>query len=326
MLQLENELKSNQLTHFHLIYGSERYMVRYYKNKLISRLSNADDEMNCTFFRDKDIEASHIAEAAQVLPFFAEQRLIVVEDSKFFAKSNDMLEYLESFPDTTYIIFVEREVDKRNRLFKWFAKNGCVTECAAQQEKMLKQWVTGYMKKAGKAIAVAQIELLMERVGTDMEILSNELEKLIGYVGERTVIEKEDIQAVSSGLTVSKMFDMIDAVAGKERDRALSLYDDLLANKEPPMTILYNFSRHINILLQIKECLSLGLNKYEMAAKCGVPHFTVAKYSRQAELFKRSELLKMLEDRIEYEEMQKTGRLPDQLSVELFFIQALTNG
>lgn len=324
-MQLENELKSGQLNHFHLIYGSERYMVRYYKNKLISRLSNEDDEMNRTFFRDKDIETSHIAEAAQVLPFFAEQRLIVVEDSKFFAKSNDMLEYLESFPDTTYIIFVEREVDKRNRLFKWFAKNGCVTECAAQQERMLKQWVTGYMKKAGKAISVAQIELLMERVGTDMEVLSNELEKLIGYVGERTVIEKEDIQAVSSGLTVSKMFDMIDAVAGKEKDRALSLYDDLLANKEPPMGILYNFSRHINILLQIKECLSLGLNKYEMAAKCGVPHFTVAKYSRQAELFKRSELLKMLEDRIEYEEMQKTGRLSDQLSVELFFIQALTN-
>lgn len=325
MLQLESEIKSNQFSRFHLIYGEERYMVRYYKNTLIGKLSQPEDEMNRTFFRDQDIEASQIAEAAQVLPFFAEQRLLVVENSKFFTKSNDMTDYLESFPDTTYLIFVEREVDKRSRLFKWFHKNGCVTECVPQQEKMLKQWVTGYLKKVGKAISVAQIEQLMERVGTDMELLSNELDKLIGYVGERTVIEKEDIQAISSGLTVSKIFDMIDAVAGKEKEKALSLYDDLLANKESPMSILYMFSRHINILLQIKECLNLGLNRNELAKKCGIPPFTVAKYSKQASMLKRKDLLKMLENRLEYEERFKTGKISEQLSVELFLIQALTN-
>lgn len=325
MLQLESELKNNQFSHFHLIYGEERYMVRYYKNELVSRLSQPDDEMNCTFFREQDIEVTQIAEAAQVLPFFAEQRLLVVEDSKYFAKSNDMIDYLESFPQTTYLIFVEREVDKRSRLYKWFHKNGCVTECVAQQEKMLKQWVAGYLKKAGKEMAVSSIEQLMERVGTDMETLSNELEKLIGYVGEKPVIEAEDIQAISSGLTVSKMFDMIDAVAAKEKKRALSLYDDLLANKESPMSILYMFSRHINILLQMKECFNLGLNRNEIAKKCGIPPFTVAKYSKQANMFKRKELLEMLENRIEYEEKFKSGKISDQLSVELFLIQALTN-
>lgn len=325
MLQLESELKSNQFSRFHLLYGEERYMVRYYKNALISKLSQPDDEMNRTFFRTQDIEASQIAEAAQVLPFFAEQRLLVVEDSKFFSKSNDMIDYLDNFPETTYLIFVEWDVDKRSRLFKWFHKNGCVTECVSQPEKMLKQWVTGYLKKADKAISVSQIELLLERVGTDMELLSNELDKLIGYVGERKIIEAEDIQMISSGLTISKIFDMIDAVAAKEKERALALYDDLLANKEAPMSILYLFSRHINILLQMKECFNEGLNRNELAKKCGVPPFTVAKYSKQAGLFKRKELLKMLENRTEYEEKFKTGKISEQLSVELFLIQALTN-
>lgn len=325
MSNIENEIKNKQFSRFHLIYGQERYMVRYYKNALISHLSNSDDEMNRTFFRNEDIEVGQIAEAAQILPFFAEQRLLVVEDSKFFSKSNDMVDYLDSFPDTTYIIFIERDVDKRNKLYKWFQKNGCVTECVAQQERMLKQWIAGYLKKAGKSIQVNLIELLMERVGTDMEILSNELEKLIGYAGERDVIEQQDIELICSGLTVSKIFDMIDAVAAKEKDRALSLYDDLLANKEAPMSILYLFSRHINILLQIKECISIGMNRNEIARKCGVPPFTVGKYSRQAEMFKRKDLIKMLKNRVEYEELFKTGRISEQISVELFLIQALTN-
>lgn len=325
MLQLESELKSKQFSRFHLLYGEERYMVRYYKNALISHLSNPDDEMNRTYFRNQDIEVSHIVESAQVLPFFAQQRLLIVEESNFFSKSNDMVDFLESFPETTYIIFVERYVDKRGRLFKWFNKNGCVTECVLQQEKMLKQWVSGYLKKAGKSIAVSSIELLLERVGTSMEVLSNELDKLIGYVGERAVIEKEDIQTISSGLTISKIFDMVDAVAAKEKERALSLYKDLLTNKESPMMILHMFSRHINILLKVKECLNLNMNRNEMAGKCGVPPFTLPKYSKQASMFKRTELLKMLENRIEYEELFKTGRISEQLSVELFLIQALTN-
>ena len=325
MLQIENQLKTNEFSRFHLLYGEERYMVRYYKKTLISKLSNPDDEMNRTFFREQDMEASAIAEAAQVLPFFAERRLLVVEDSHFFSKSSDMADYIESFPETTYIIFVEREVDKRNRLFKWINKNGCVTECVPQQEKMLKQWVTGYLKKVGKSISVHNIELLLERIGTDMEMLANELDKLIGYVGERTIIESEDIQTISNGLAVSKIFDMMDAVANKKKEKALSLYDDLLANKEAPMSILYMFSRHINILLQMKEGIQLGLNRGELAKKCGVPPFTVEKYRKQTDLFSRKELLHMLKLRVDYEEMFKTGRIQDQLAVELFLIQALTN-
>lgn len=325
MLRIEDELKRNQLSRFQLIYGEERYMVRYYKNMLIQKLSQPDDEMNRTFFRDNSTETSQIAEAAQVLPFFAEHRLLVVEDSGFFKTSSDMTDYMETFPETTYIVFVEREIDKRNRLFKWIGKNGCVTECVRQQEKMLKQWMAGYAKKAGKSISVKSVERLIERVGTDMEMLSNELEKCIGYVGDRTAIEVSDVDAISSGVTVSKLFDMIDAVALGEKDRALRLYDDLLANKESPMSILYMFSRHIIILLQMKECGNLGLSQSETAKKCGVPPFTVSKYARQAALFKRSKLLAMLETRLKYEEKFKSGRLSDQLAVELFLIQALTN-
>ena len=118
---------------------------------------------------------------------------------------------------------------------------------------------------------------------------------------------------------------MIDAVARGERSAALKLYAGLLANKEPPMSILYLFARHINILLQIKECLSLGMSRGDMAKKIGIPPFTVGKYSSQAEMFTSGQLLDMLRYRADLEERIKTGRISDQLSVEMFLIQALTN-
>ena len=325
MLKIQEELKIKNFSRFHLIYGSERYMVRYYKKSLMENLSSPDDEMNRTIFQGDDVNSAAIADAGQILPFFADKRLLVVQDSGFFKSANDMVEYLESFPDTTYVIFVEREVDKRNRLYKWISKNGCVTECQTQTEQMLKQWIAGYLKKCEKKISVATVEHLIERAGTDMETLNNELEKVIGYVGDREEIKVADVDAICSGMTVSRIFDMIDAVAAKEKDKALQLYDDLLANKESPMSILYLFSRHINILIQIKELSAMGLNKNEMAKKIGIPPFSVPKYGMQAKSFKRSKLVHMLESRAEYEERFKTGRINDQLAVELFLIQALTN-
>ncbi|MCH5252546.1 MAG: DNA polymerase III subunit delta [Lachnospiraceae bacterium] len=325
MQKITEELKNNSLSRFHLIYGEERYMVRYYKHSLVEKLSVPGDEMNCTYFQGSDIKESDIADVGQVLPFMASNRLIVVQDSGFFKSAGDMADYLEEFPDSTYVVFVEREVDKRNRLFKWMGKNGCVTECQSQNEPMLKKWIAGYLKRTGKTIAVPVAEYLMERVGTDMEVLNNELDKLIGYTGERGEIRTEDVDAICAGSAVSKIFDMIDAVALGEKERALSLYGDLLANKEQPMSILYLFTRHINILLQIKELSAEGLNKNEIAKKIGIPPFTVPKYGKQAAAFKRRILLKMLSVRADFEEDFKTGKIDDQLAVELFLIQALTN-
>lgn len=325
MLRLADELKKGALSHFHLLYGEERYMVRYYKNCIKKELSQPEDEMNYTVFQGEKAVPSAIADVGQTLPFLAPQRLILVQDSGFFKNASEMADFMDSFPDTTYIVFVERDVDKRNRLYKWMNKNGCVTECKAQSAAALAKWMAGYVKRAGKAISREASELLIERVGTDMELLSGELEKLIGYTGERNQIEVSDVQTISSGVTVSRVFDMIDAVALGEKERALHLYDDLLANKESPMSILYLFSRHINILLQLKELKALGADQGEIAKTIGIPPFTVKKYAKQAGMFKRGKLLQMLEDRTDYEEKFKNGKISDQLAVELFLIQALTN-
>jgi len=326
MLKLQEELKQDALSRFHLIYGEERYMVRYYKKCLRDRLSAPDDEMNCTIFQGEKTDPAAVADVAQILPFMVPQRLIIIQDSGFFKKATEMTEYLSDFPDSTYVVFVEREVDKRNKLYKWLGKNGCITECQHQTEPMLRKWIAGYLKREKKTISGEAVEHLMERVGTDMETLGNELDKLIGYTGERPDIGSSDIDAVCSGLTVSRIFDMIDAVAAGERDKALRYYNDLLANKESPMSILYLLSRHINILLQIRELTARGLNRGELAKKIGIPPFTVPKYSKQAAAFRSENLRQMLETRVEYEERLKKGRLSDQLAVEMFLIQALTNG
>lgn len=323
MQTLDAQLKSGNIVPFQLIYGDEPYMVRYYKNKLKNMLAAEGDDMNASFFEGDSIPLGEVASLGSTLPFFAEKRLILMENTGFFHSSNDMADLLSSFPDTTYTVFVEKRVDKRNRLYKWIQKNGCVTECSMQPEKDLVPWVGKYLKKYGKNCTRHTVEYLLSKTGFQMDGIINELDKLTGYTGDRTEVTVADVDAISSGQPTGKIFDMIDAVIAGENELVFRLYGDLLELKEPPPVILHLLGRHINILLQVKES-GTSLPDRDLAKKAGIPYFTVKKYKNQAAHFSRRRLLALLRERADCEERFKTGMLSEKLVAEVFLIKALT--
>lgn len=323
MQTIDAQIKSGNLVPFHLIYGDEPYMVRYYKNKIKSMLAAEGDDMNSSFFEGDSIPLDEVASLGSTLPFFAEKRLILMENTGLFQSSNDMADLLSAFPDTTCVVFAEKRVDKRNRLYKWIQKNGCITECAARSEKDLVPWVGKYMKHHGKDCPRRTIEYLLSKTGFQMDSIINELDKLIGYTGERTEITDSDVDMISSGQPAGKIFDMIDAVIARENELVFRLYGDLLELKEPPPVILHLLGRHINILIQMKES-GTSLPDRDVAKKIGIPFFTVKKYKSQAAHFSRQQLLSLLEERADCEERFKTGKLSEKLVAEVFLIKVLT--
>ena len=81
--------------------------------------------------------------------------------------------------------------------------------------------------------------------------ISQELEKLLSYTMGRDVITRADIEAVCTTQITNRIFEMIRAVTEKKQRKALDLYQDLLALKEPPMRILFLLARQFNLLLQM---------------------------------------------------------------------------
>lgn len=103
------------------------------------------------------------------------------------------------------------------------------------------------------------------------KISARELEKLVFYTDGRTEIYPEDIDAVCTVHAESQVFDMVKAVADKQQARALELYYDLIALKEPPMRILYWITRQFNQLYQMKELTGKGYPDHVVAERDGDP-------------------------------------------------------
>ena len=256
------------------------------------------------------------------MPFFSDRRIILLENTGFFKNQcPELAEYLNNLPDYLYLLFVEEEVDKRSKMFKTVKQIGRVVDFAVQDEKTLMRWVLGIMKRGGKQITQRDMEHFLSKTGTDMSNIEKELEKLLCYTMDRSVITGEDIDAVCTTQINNRIFAMVQAVAEQNQKKALDLYYDLLALKEPPMRILFLLARQFNLLLQVKELQRLGCDQKTIASRTGLQSFVVRNYTGCTGRYTTAQLRQAVEDFTQTEEEVKTGRLSDVLSVELLIVK-----
>lgn len=322
MKNIQADIKSGNFKQAYLLHGEEAYLKQQYKHNLEKALNPDGDTMNFSHYEGKGIDVKQLIDLCETMPFFADRRVVLLEDTGFFKnKSEELADYMKELPDYLCMVFVETEVDKRNRMYKAVKACGTIAEFARQDEKTLMRWAAGILGKAGKKITQRDMELLLTKTGTDMGNLRMELEKLICYTEGRDVVTAEDIEEICTTQTTNRIFDMVRAVTEKNQKRALDLYYDLLTLKEPPMRILFLLAKQYRQLLQVKQFAEAGLAQPEMASKLGVPSFAVRNIASCARAYTISELEQAVKDFVDAEESVKTGRLKDKLSVELLIIK-----
>ncbi len=323
MRTIDEDIKKGTFQTAYLLYGEEAYLKQQYKNKLKHALWQEGDTMNAAFYQGKDINPKELIDLAETMPFFADHRLILVEDSGFFKGGVEALEeYMAQIPETTTFIFVESVVDKRSRMYKMLKEHGRIVEFAAQNEELLTRWLLGRLKRENKNITKAAMQEFFDRVGMDMGTLDREMEKLLCYCMDQEVIDLSDVEAVCPQAVTNQIFDMVSAIIECRRKDALEMYYDLLALKEPPMRILFLITRQYNILLQLKDLKRRGTSNHEMAKAAGIPSFAVGRSLTQASRLSIDSIKKILTYSVEMEEAVKTGQMNDQIAVELVIMEA----
>lgn len=327
MKSIQEDIKTGNFKQAYLLFGEEAYLKQQYKQKLVNALNPDGDTMNFSRYEGKGIEVKGIIDLCETMPFFAERRVILVEDSGFFKnKCEELAEYIKELPDYLVLIFAETEVDKRSRMYKAVKSSGRAVEFGRQDEKTLMRWAAGVLSREGRKITQRDMELLLTKTGTDMGNLRMELEKLITYTAGRDVVTGTDIEEICTTQTTNKIFDMVRAVTEKNQKRALDLYYDLLTLKEPPMKILFLLAKQFRQLLLTKQLSGEGASQAEIASRLGVPSFVVRNIASCARSYTVEELEEAVKDFVDAEEAVKTGRLGDVLSVELLIIKYSSAG
>ena len=325
--QLNEDIASGSFKPCYLIYGEEAYLRLQNRDKLVKALGGGASSMNFNLYKGDNISPNEVIDMAETMPFLSDRRVILVEDSGFFKKGcPELADYLKSPSETTLFIFVEEEVDKRKDMYKAVSKLGFEMDCSTQDADMLKRWIRSKVAAEGKDISPRAQAVLLDRVGTDMSNISTEIEKLICYCIDRSSITEEDIEAVCANYLSSSIFAMTDAISAQDQRKAIEVYYDLLALKEPPAKILTMITRQFNLMLQVKEMTDNRRSNGEIASSLKIMPFLVGKYQNWARKYSYEQLLKALELCAGNDEAVKKGKLDYVISVEMVIIGCTSMG
>ena len=319
MKKIKTDIQSKHFTKAYLLYGPEGYLRAQYANMLCDAIVPKDNSMNRLALDGDNLSEQDVMDFLDTMPFFSDYRLVFIKNSNLFKGKAELLpDYIKNIPDTAVLVFSETEIDKRSKMYKAVAKVGYISEFQPLKDWELSEWGRNILTQSGLGITKADMDYIVSRTGNDMFHLSLELDKLVCFCAGRNTVTRQDIETVIGNQVENHIFDMIDAVSAGNTEKALNLYGDLLALKEPPLRILYLIGLQFNRMYQIK----LMQGECDIPKKLGLHPYAAKKLAGMAGTYSLESLRLTVEHCAELETSVKTGKLSDRLSVELALMNA----
>ena len=268
-------------------------------------------------------------------PFGYTEKLIVVnivsksvanlEDTSSSVKKDwfteELAEDILNSMDVNTIVFMG-DISSRSKLYKFVQKNGKCIECnKPRSKKDIAPWIVSMAKQNGKNISLENASYMLQICGTDKLMLSNEIQKIVDYIGDSIEIQKKDIEAIGIRTLETIIFDLTDAVGSRNLSISLKYLDELLRQKEPIQKILIMVAKHFKALLINKKCVQQNINVSE-ELNIKFP-FIVNKYKDQCRRFEERELEDMMIQFAKLDRDSKLGKIDLKIGLELCFIQSM---
>jgi DNA polymerase-3 subunit delta len=246
-----------------ILTGTNNYLLRAELKRQVEAFVAEHTDMALERLDGDEATFERIQESLQSLPFLASRKLVVLQapgsNKQFAEKAADLLKEL---PETTDLIIVEPKLDKRLAYYKLLKKQKGFTEFGELDEMGLARWLVAEARQKDAQLGLADAKYLVERVGSNQQVLAGELEKLSLYVqspgpggtarGGGGDISRTDINNLTVAAPQSTIFQLLEAAFAGNTRRALELYGEQRALKVEPQQIIAMLSWQLHILALVK--------------------------------------------------------------------------
>lgn len=197
-----------------------------------------------------EASADQLIAAITSPPFLVPQKLVVLKKpsaQKSFVEGIEQA--IKLVPDNVEVIIVEPKIDKRSVYYKMLKSKTDYSELDELDPAKLSNWIVQYVKKHGGQIAQADARYLIDRTGTDQQLLASELEKLILH---KPIIDKLAIETLVEPGLKGTIFELLDAVFAGDYKKLSKLYYSQRAQKVEPQQIIAMLAWQLHVLAIIK--------------------------------------------------------------------------
>ena len=302
----------------YLLYGTNDFAIQ----KEIEKITKDFDKMNISKHDLTEDDIKDVISDAETFSMFADNKVVIAENATIFTSSgNGDLEILENYlahinPNTILIFTInEEKIDERKKITKKIKKDYKLISFNQNEtpNSLVRNLLNGYN------ITSSNINLLIDRVGTNPLILENEVNKIKLYKDDKTVT-KEDILNLTTKRPEIDIFKLIDDIVMKNKDEALEIYNEMLKVNEEPLKIVILLASQFRLMYQAKELAKKGYSEKNISEVLKVHPYRVKLALQKGKKYKAETLLNYLSVLADIDIAIKTGKTDKNLALELFLL------
>ena len=307
--------------------GTEKYNLRRRRNEIVNKLIG-DDEINISVYRGSEWDISELIADLQTVPFFSDNRVVIVENPGFIVspKVNDepfvnaLVSYFKKPNEsTTFIIYIDQNIDRRRKALNTLVKYMKREVYDTLSEEDFQQAVNEDLRNSGLKLDFDSRNELMQRLPLDLDNWKNELEKLKLYPEK---IDREVIRQLVAKPLESNVFELTNAVNTRNTARAIEVYHDLLVNNKNDIQGLIGLlAGQFRFMLQAVTLMEQGYNQKEIAEQLNCREGRVYMAFKNSGSRNSRQLLKVLDSLAQLDQNIKSGKVNPQLGLELFLVE-----
>ncbi len=321
----------------HIFYGEDDFSLREAFREIRLTIPIELWESNVITLEGTTLTPAGLLGAGGVFPFLAPRRLVAVEgflarfeppdsrqrrrtpsrEPKVPSEWLSLPDLFKQMPDSTLLLFLEGKLSWGNPMLAMLKPVAAVREFPLLRGARLSRWIQDKAREKGATLSPAAVSLLASLVGSNLWIMSQEVEKLAAYAEGRRV-EEDDVRRLVAQSREANVFEMVDAALEGNRTRAMPLMKRLLDAGESPQGILSLLAGQIRLLIQIRALQIEGEPPEKIGSRLGITsEFRLTKALEQARKLPMSRLEAAYARVLEADLQIKRGALPEDIALYL---------
>ncbi|HEY0078471.1 MAG TPA: DNA polymerase III subunit delta [Pyrinomonadaceae bacterium] len=326
--ELRRALKSGQVAPLYLLFGAEGYLRDAAARAIAETVLKGAPlrEFNEATFSLASVDVQQAIAVAEQLPMMSERRVVRITEFARLREADEgaLLRYLARPAETSVVIFVADELDKRRKLTKSLLDACMSVEFAALKEAELATWARARLKDLKAEADDRTLHHLIALTGTSVRQLATELDKLSTAAMPSGRITLELVDALVGRSRELSNFELTDHLIARDRPRALQTLRRLLDDgTEPPMLVGLLASSYHRLALA-KELMSRGAANEEVFRLAAVPYSKREEFLATARRTDTSTLARRIRRIADADLAIKTSQATPRLQLEILVCELAT--
>lgn len=310
---------------FYLLYSGDGAILNKEINDLEKKLDISDNDI--IYYNIDDIDG--IINEASTIGMFSLNKFIIINMDSYFKDKKDipninLLEnYFDSYNSNSYLVFVcnSDSIDSRKKIVNLIKKYGIVKKLEVN-DNYLNDYVNNYLKDNGYKINNGDVVYFINRVGNNINNVTNELDKLMLYKINDKIINRNDIDLLTVENIDDSIYDLVNCILKNDNEKAIKLYNNFIDNGMDVNQIVAIIAAQIRLLYQVKRLYNSGKSNDEIAKILEFKSVYRVKYLlSDSYYYSESDLVKYLSKLADIDNAIKTSNGDGNMLMQLFIVK-----